>query len=130
MSTVTNTKIIRVLNAERFDIERVPQTHDTLETMNNGDRLCYKLSEAICERLRNDPATTLRKAHNLLNRFDNDYAQKAWRELLSHPIDHIIATLTEFSDQGQWLRSCSPFAGVLSDSERTEIIQKLRADSK
>ena len=46
-----------------------------------------------------------------------------WQEILGEAdVDRLIEILTDTSDEGQRLRSSSPFVGVLSPEERLEIL--------
>lgn len=49
-----------------------------------------------------------------------------WRAILDLPVAEIAAILTEASDEGQRLRSNSPFVGVLSPREVWAIKRRLR----
>lgn len=49
-----------------------------------------------------------------------------WQTLLSRPASEISAALLAESDEGQWLRQNSPFAGVLPPDEVWEIKSRLR----
>ena len=52
-----------------------------------------------------------------------------WRALLELPIPEIAAILTARTDEGQRLRSNSPFVGVLSPREVWDIKRRLRDDA-
>jgi hypothetical protein len=47
-----------------------------------------------------------------------------WRAILDRPIGDIAAVLTERSEHATWLRSCSPFAGMLSPRERWQLLKE------
>ncbi len=48
-----------------------------------------------------------------------------WKSLLENSsLENLIVIITENTDEGQRLRSSSPFAGVLSETEREAIWRK------
>ena len=47
----------------------------------------------------------------------------AWRELLLGPRRRLLELLVEDSQQAQWLRQSSPFAGVLDQATRRRIYE-------
>lgn len=51
---------------------------------------------------------------------------KEWQQLLSRPVEEVIAVLTAENEEAQRLRQNSPFAGVLSPEEVWEIKSRLR----
>jgi hypothetical protein len=51
----------------------------------------------------------------------------AWSEVLSHPIEEIIAVLTDPGERSCDLRQCSPFAGAIEPRERWRILREIRA---
>jgi Antitoxin MazE-like len=50
-----------------------------------------------------------------------------WSEIMSRPWSEIAAIMTEPSEEGARLRQSSPFAGVLSATERRRIYEAFRA---
>lgn len=50
-----------------------------------------------------------------------------WRELLNQPWENIAALITELSENGARLRQSSPFAGILTNQERSRIYEAFRA---
>lgn len=57
-------------------------------------------------------------------RIADSYAD-AWEEILTRPITDIRKVLTEDSQWARDLRQNSPFAGLLSESERRRIVEEL-----
>lgn len=49
-----------------------------------------------------------------------------WQAILEHPVGEVAALLTERSERATWLRSCSPFAGVLTAQERWRLLKESR----
>ncbi len=83
------------------------------------------LHRAVAERLRQDAKTVLQIARNNLNRWlkkNENSALLEWRKILeTHTPEEIIKIISQDTEEGQRLRSSSPFAGVLSDAERDKI---------
>ena len=86
---------------------------------------------AVAERLRAEPEAVLERARRNLNRWTEGDAFGAgeqasleeWREILGEAdVDRLIEIMTETTDEGQRLRSSSPFVGSLSPEERLEIL--------
>ncbi len=77
-----------------------------------------------------DPDRVIGKARANLKRWLLAYERgtpeawcfEEWEEILdSHTVPELIAIITEDSDEGQRLRSSTPFVGLLSSGEREEI---------
>jgi hypothetical protein len=82
------------------------------------------LHRAVAEKLRKNPDTVLRIARNNLKKWlqNNDSALLEWRNILETKTpEEIIKIISQDTDEGQRLRSSSPFAGVLSETERERI---------
>lgn len=88
------------------------------------------LHRAVTEKLRQDAKGVLQIARNNLNRWLNSenfagnerFALLEWRKLLENPMpEEIIKIISQDTDEGQRLRSSSPFVGVLSEAERERI---------
>jgi hypothetical protein len=95
------------------------------------DEFALAYHYAVAERLRAEPETVLERARRNLNRWTEGDAFGAgerasleeWREILVEPdVDRLIEIMTDTSDEGQRLRSSSPFVGALSPQERLEIL--------
>lgn len=52
--------------------------------------------------------------------------QERWQELLSRPIPEIAEAITRDDQEGHDLRQNTPFAGVLNEQERRQIIEVVR----
>lgn len=82
------------------------------------------LHRAVAEKLRRNPETVLQTARNNLKNWlqNNNFALLEWQNILetSTP-EEIIKIISQDTDEGQRLRSSSPFAGVLSEAEREKI---------
>jgi hypothetical protein len=52
-----------------------------------------------------------------------------WQRLLERPLEEVISELTAQTDRGQRLRQNSPFAGVLTASQLSEIRRRIHEAS-
>lgn len=95
------------------------------------DEFALAYHRAVAERLRAAPEAVLELARRNLNRWTEGDAFGAgervsleeWREILDETdVDRLIEIITDASDEGQRLRSSSPFVGALSPEERLEIL--------
>lgn len=96
------------------------------------DELALAYHKAIALRLLASPEEIIELARENLNRWiqvhegtGTVYALKEWQTLIeTKTIPELVAIITEDSDEGQRLRQSTPFAGVLSDQERKEIMNR------
>lgn len=83
------------------------------------------LHRAVAEKLRQDAKPVLRIARSNLNRWlkkNENSALLEWRQIIeTHTPEEICKIISQDTDEGQRLRSSSPFAGVLSEAEREKI---------
>ncbi|MBA3713990.1 MAG: hypothetical protein H0W76_16290 [Pyrinomonadaceae bacterium] len=95
------------------------------------DEFALAYHRVVVERLRDEPEAVLERAHRNLNRWTEGDAFGAgeqasleeWREILGEAdVDRLIEIMTDTSNEGQRLRSSSPFVGALSPEERLEIL--------
>jgi hypothetical protein len=80
----------------------------------------------IAERVLADPEGVTARARANLDRWAGRYQEapawmREWRRLLSGPAEALVGVLRDPSEHAVWLRSCSPFAGVLTPRERWAI---------
>lgn len=102
--------------------------------MNFCDLYSLSLHRLIAERLRDDPDSVIGIARANLRRwlsseaFSEGSGRRAlleWVEILdTRTYDEIIAILTEETDEGQRLRSSTPFPGILTKQERDVVWKK------
>jgi len=52
---------------------------------------------------------------------------RRWRELLSRPLDEVIAVITDEGEKARDLRQSSPFAGVVDPRTRWRILREVRS---
>lgn len=89
------------------------------------DLVALDYHRLVAERLRADPETVLRDARENLRRWmpihagtGSALALLEWQQLLdTKTVPQLIAIILEDSDEGQRLRSSTPFAGYLTDEE-------------
>jgi len=96
-----------------------------LQQQNFVDLFNLMLHRAVAEKLRRDEKSVLQIAQDNLNRWlkkNNNFALLEWQEILeTHAPEEIIKIISQDTDEGQRLRSSSPFAGVLTEAEREGI---------
>jgi hypothetical protein len=101
------------MDAFRLDYERSLALHEAVahklrENPELLDRARAKLEEWIAGGGRSTP---------LLLR---------WRQVLAGSVEEVAALLTDPSEDAAWLRSASPFAGVLDPQTRLAILRRVR----
>lgn len=96
------------------------------------DAFALRYHRAVAERLRGRPDRVVNHARQNLRRWMTEdgfgggerLALEEWEEILdSSTVDRLIEIITEESDEGQRLRSSSPFVGTLTPEERLEILE-------
>lgn len=89
------------------------------------------LHRAIAARLLADPSSVLAHARRNLTRLraaDTGHGRQmidAWDRLLDSPVDEIVTAMLARTQRGIDLRQMTPFAGVLSDDERREVLRSV-----
>lgn len=105
-------------------------TEDWLASQTFLDEFNLSLHRAVAEKLCQNPNAVLKIACDNLTRWlsstsfegSGRAALLEWAELVADTsIEKISRTITQGTDEGQCLRSSSPFVGVLSAQERLEI---------
>ena len=91
------------------------------------DERSRALHAKIAEKLRAQPSL-VSVAHDNLDRWERlrgrEPALDEWRALLrTTPLPDLLRLLTEESENADRLRQSSPFAGVLTEQERTAVFQ-------
>lgn len=95
------------------------------------DEFALAYHRAVAERLRAEPEAMLRRARLNLNRWAEGDAfgvgelssLEEWRGIIDEAdVDRLIEIMTDTTDEGQRLRSSSPFVGTISPEERLEIL--------
>jgi hypothetical protein len=95
------------------------------------DEFALAYHRAVADRMRAEPEAVLERARQNLNRWMEGDAFGAgeqasleeWRRIIGEAdVERLIEIMTDTSDEGQRLRSSSPFAGALPPEERLEIL--------
>jgi len=91
------------------------------------------LSYAIAGRIVQDPAFALSLAAANIDKMKTRTRGSAsrwleeWTKLLSGPLDFLLSSLTTRDLRGRELRQHLPFAGLLTDEERSQVFEAWRA---
>ena len=96
------------------------------------DRRSLALHRAIAERLRKDPERVLRHARRALAQMKAQAPTsllllREWEVLLDRPVEALLPLLTDPDEWARELRHVTPFAGVLSATDRAEIYRAFAA---
>ena len=92
--------------------------------MTREERRSLALHRAIAERLAREPDRILQVARTNVRRMRRRTAShllEEWTVLLSRPLTALLPLLTDPDPWARELRHVTPFAGVLSAAERTEV---------
>lgn len=109
----------------RADVELV---RDRTLRLTRDQRRSLWLAFAVAGRIAADPQSAVSRARrNLVTMHRSTRGQAVtwldeWQRLLDGRIEDLLIALTSRSPRGRDLRQNSPFAGVLSESERTEVL--------
>jgi excisionase family DNA binding protein len=127
----------RVGRHRRFDrvtiMDRLPPGSDRVMTMNLTDRRSLAYCLLLSARLVADPEAVLAKAReNLevmrtaLDDGSSDRWLDRWEQMLDGPLEAILHVFTALDEESIELRHMAPFAGLLTDEERLQIIAATR----
>ena len=100
-----------------------------LPPLTREDRRSIALHAAISARLQEDPKGVLARARASLKRMHRLHPAarpllEEWRLLLRRPLSALIPVLLDPASWSRELRQVTPFTGVLSARERTEVYRK------
>lgn len=92
------------------------------------------LHRALLGHLMLEPENVLATAQNNLRRWKPGHRAdgmaarylKQWEQIIDDGVDAVAAVLTDTNEVSSELRQNSPFAGVLSDSERRQVLRSFR----
>jgi len=112
--------------AQAANVELVVQC---VPPLTREDRRSLALHEAIVERLRRDPDAVLARARASVLRMHTLHPAARplldeWRLFLRRPLDALIPVMLDPSERGRDLRQVTPFTGVLSARERTDVYRR------
>jgi len=114
----------RVLAAMQFELSAVSEL--TFE-----ERRSLAISTAVSRKLRANSADVLAKARTNIEKMRSIGPREqrwvdVWESLLALGAGHVEALLTSTDQFARDLRQSSPFAGVLSEKERREVLKELQ----
>lgn len=100
-------------------------------SLTREDRRSLLLHGRIARRLRSDPESVVAIARTNLDLMWKGQPGarpllREWRDILKRPTDDIIEVLTDAGQHARELRHVTPFAGVLSASERADAYRSFR----
>jgi hypothetical protein len=97
------------------------------QSQNFPDMLSLVVHRLAAERLRSDPRLLEVAKTNLKNWLRENPTVGAWLEwkeiLETESLENILKIITAATDEGQRLRSSSPFAGLISEEEWRKTIE-------
>ncbi len=98
-----------------------------IRAANSSDLISLALHRAVALRLRSNPHLLQKAETNLNNWLSKNATVGAWLEwkkiLETENLENILKLITAETDEGQRLRSSSPFVGLVTKEERRMIIE-------
>ncbi|WP_250442700.1 hypothetical protein [Actinotalea sp. C106] len=126
------------LNAEPDAAEALAVVRGALPTTagwTRDQRRSLVLNVAVAGKVAADPAAARELARRNLERMRRVHEAHgphrdfdAWEELLDGPLEDLLLALTDPGERGRDLRQNSPFAGLLGDSERAQVLAAWKAE--
>ena len=114
----------------RADAERARQGGTRIT---RDQRRSLWLSYAVAGEIVKDPQRAIRLARSGIERMQKDRRTEKWvdewRALLQRPVEEVLDALTSRSLRSRELRQNSPFTGVLSEGERTRVLEAFNRTS-
>jgi excisionase family DNA binding protein len=113
----------------RGDVEAIRQR---TERLTRDQQRSLWLAYAVSGRIVTDPQAALATARENLVKMRGATRGSAtrwlaeWERLIVGPVEQLLAAYTSRDLRGRELRQNSPFAGVLSDEERAEVLNQWR----
>lgn len=103
--------------------------------MTREERRSLVLHGMIAGHLRADPVRVLAQARECLERMSTGASGasqplREWAVLLDRPVEALLPLLTDPDPWARELRHVTPFAGVLSASERADVYRAFAADER
>ena len=111
----------------------VEMLRERTQRLTRDQRRSLWLAYAVAGRIVADPNKAGRLAFENLERMRTTSRGQArrwldeWERLLHGPVDKLLAALVSPSPKGRELRQNSPFAGVLSEAERADVLAAWQA---
>lgn len=98
-----------------------------LQADNFNDLVSLALHQLVAVRLRSNPGLIEKAGSNLqkwLTKTPDVQVWLEWKNILeTETLEDILRIITSETEEGQRLRSSSPFAGIISNRERKAIIE-------
>jgi len=117
----------------RSEVEALSARLESRRRLNRGQRQSRWLNAAVAGRVVSDPAGTLAHARRNLQRLRTTHPTgmsvrwlDRWGSILETGPEAVLDALTSPTPEAIELRQNSPFAGVLSDAERMDILTAFR----
>jgi hypothetical protein len=97
--------------------------------MNRSDSRNLWLHQAVARALERNPVCTISLARQNLARLWTQHPRsrfylEKWSDILCWPKHKIVEVLTSIDEDSRDLRSCSPFAGTLTESQRRSELEE------
>lgn len=101
--------------------------------MTREERRSLHLHRAIARRLERSPEVVLARARETLSLMRGKHPEaeqlfREWEVILDRPVSELGPALIDPSPRGRELRQVTPFAGVLTAAERTEVYNSSRKE--
>ncbi len=101
--------------------------------MTREERRSLHLHRAIARHLERDPKAVLARAQATLSLMRKNHPEaeqlfREWAVLLDRPLPELVHAIIDPSSWGRELRHVTPFAGVLSAEERTDMYRSFREE--
>ena len=102
--------------------------------MSREDRRSLAFHQAIAILLREgDPSLIVNKAGNNIQKLQDLHPHanrlfSRWKQWLNLPVDTLTHTILDPGLEAREMRQVSPFSGVLTTKERTQILKQFRAE--
>jgi transcriptional regulator with XRE-family HTH domain len=127
-SKVPNLRTLRKL-ARALGLEARVQF---VPALTREDRRSLALHEAIAQRLIEDPVAVTERARKTLSLMIEKHPGAApllteWDAILRRPVSEVADLLLDPRPRARDLRQVTPFAGILSTAERTEVYKRFAA---
>lgn len=103
------------------------------ERLTRDQRRSLWIGHAAAGKLVADPDAVLDRARRNLTRLQQTHTRgqvarwlAEWERILNGPLDGVLEALTSTSPRARELRQNSPFAGLLSEPERAQVLDSFR----
>jgi len=118
----------------RADVEAL---RTRTQRLTRDQRRSLWLGYAIAGKLAANPPYVIRKAKENVTKLKSGHIRGAgrrwideWERLLDGPVDLVLDALTSRAPRARELRQNSPFAGVLTEQERLEVLAAFNSNDR